>query len=95
MSFTSAVHGRLQFKRDGKMVGVFTISQGEDTFTILAEFQKNKWKEFWSAKTVTTNFDSEYDNIIEALFTNLTRLFTGQPATSNVNAEVVEITSRL
>lgn len=90
MSTSPYVFGRLQFTKDGKIASMFTIPIGEYTYLIIAEFVVNKWVPFWSAKTLTSEVDANVGAMVMAMHTNLVNFFTDQPASENVNDEIVE-----
>lgn len=92
-NLTHSIYGRLQFNRGDKIAGVFTITSEGTTYTIVAEFQRNKWVPFWSTDVEPTS--ENYSTLLDNIFTNLTNLFTDQTATSNVNEAVEQLTRRL
>lgn len=95
MSNAPYVFGRLQFTKDGKIASMFTITEGDYTYLIIAEFSVNKWVPFWSAKTLTSEVDTNVGAMVMAMHTNLVNFFTNQAAAENVNEEVADIVRAL
>lgn len=91
MAFRSNVHGRMQFERDGKILGAFTVHSGGYDWVILAEFVVNKWQAFWTYRAE----DFDLLDVLPQLSQNIVNFFSDQPATENMNSDATDIVSRL